>query len=102
MRQATTLALVLMLAVLGGCKGNESETAAANAAPAVAPASTAALTPEQLGELGAQMRKDPARADEILTQRGLTKDSFEKAIRDVTESPEESKRYAEAYRKASA
>ena len=101
MRQATTLALVLTLAVLGGCKGNESETAA-NAAPAAAPASTAALTPEQLGELGAQMRKDPARADEILTQRGLTKEAFEKAIRDVTESPEESKRYAEAYRKASA
>ncbi len=99
MRAATTFALVLTLALFGACKNDETQTAANH--PAAASASPANLTPEQLGELGAQMRKDPARAEEILVQRGMTPQAFEKAIRDVTENPDASKRYAAAYRKAS-
>ena len=101
MRSAATFALVLTLALFAACKGDETRTTA-NEPAAVPSASQANLTPEQLGELGAQMRKDPARAQEILTRHGLNQQSFEKAIRDVTENPDASKRYAEAYRKASA
>lgn len=102
MRVATTFALVLMLAFGAACSNERKETASGEPAAQTPAASAASLTPEQLGELGAQMRKDPARAEEILTQRGLTKQAFEQAIRDVTESPDAAKRYAEAYRKASA
>lgn len=97
-----TLALVLTLAFVGACGSDETASNTNATQPAAQSAAPANLTPEQLGELGAQIRKDPARADEILAQRGLNQQSFEKAIRDVTENPDASKRYAEAYRKASA
>ena len=100
MKTTATLALVLMLALSGACNRGGTETTADQ--PAAATANPASLTPEQLGELGAEMRKDPARAEDILAARGMTPQSFEKAIRNVTEDPEASKRYAEAYRKASA
>ncbi|HYR29859.1 MAG TPA: hypothetical protein VEU30_15420 [Thermoanaerobaculia bacterium] len=100
-RATMTGALVLTLALFAACSNEPAQTAANQPAPA-ANAAAPALTPEQLGELGAQLRKDPARADEILAQRGLSPQVFEKAIRDVTENPEASKRYAAAYRKASA
>ena len=102
MRVAATCALVLTLAAGAACSNERKETATADPAAQTPAASAASLTPEQLGELGAQMRKDPARADEMLTERGLTKQAFEQAIRDVTESADAAKRYAEAYRKASA
>jgi len=103
MRAVKISALVLTLALLAACNSEPAQTASATqSAPAPAAGAAApALTPEQLGELGAQLRKDPARADEILAQRGMSQQAFEKAIRDVTENPEASKRYAEAYRKAS-
>jgi hypothetical protein len=100
MKRATTLALVVTLALLGACS-NEPQQSMSKSEPRPA-VSSETLTPEQLGELGAEIRKDPARADEILARRGLNSQSFEKAIRDVTESPDASKRYAESYRKASA
>ena len=98
--RALTFALVLALALAGACS-NEQKATNTSASPQ-ANAKAADLTPEQLGELGAQIRKEPSRANEILAQKGLDASSFEKAIRDVTENPEASKRYAEAYRKASA
>ena len=93
---APILSLVL---ILGACQ--QKEQAAAPATP-VAAAQATPLTPEQLGALGAEIRKDPSRGDELLREHGLTRASFEKAIRDVTEDAEASKRYAAAYRKASA
>jgi hypothetical protein len=60
------------------------------------------LTPEQLGELGAKIKKQPSEAQRLLSQQGLTQESFETAIRKVSEDPEASKRYAEAYKRASA
>lgn len=103
MRRATTGALLLALVLAGACRKDQAQ-ATANSQPAAQSqvAGTVTLTPEQLGELGAQIRKEPARAEEILHQRGLTAESFEKQIRDVTENPDASKRYATAYRKASA
>jgi hypothetical protein len=97
------LSLFLMIA----CGGRDAQNvrSAHTAKPPAATETTTApatpLTPEQLGELGAQIRKEPARAQELLASHGLNAQSFEKAIRDVTENPDASKRYAEAYRKAS-
>jgi hypothetical protein len=94
----STVAIFSLILILGACQQRET---AAPAQPAPA-AQAGALTPEQLGALGAEIRKDPARGDELLQQHGLTRETFEKAIRDITESAEASQRYAEAYRKASA
>ena len=104
MRHALTLTMVLLLALAGGCKQEPAETAASADQSQTQVATQAAheLTPEQLGELGAQIRKQPDRADTLLSERGLTRQSFEAQIRKVTENPDASKRYAEAYRKASA
>jgi hypothetical protein len=90
---------ILFLVACGGRESTETNSAAPAAATEVA--SAKALTPEQLGELGAQIRKEPERAQELLTAGGLDEKSFEQAIRDVTENPQASQRYAAAYRKAS-
>ena len=100
--KALTVALVLTLALAGACSNEQKATNVSETATTQATATTTQLTPEQLGELGAQIRKEPARASEILSQKGLDEAAFEKQIREVTENPESSKRYAAAYRKASA
>jgi hypothetical protein len=104
MRQALTLSIVMLLALAGGWNQQQASAPAATqprAEAAPAQASTE-MTPEQLGELGAQIRKEPDRAEALLGQHRLTKESFEAQIRKVTENPDASKRYADAYRKASA
>jgi hypothetical protein len=94
--------ILTLVAVLGACQ-QKQETASATATP-VAPAAgkATAMTPEELGALGAEIRREPARGDELLRQHGLTRATFEQAIRDVTENAQASQRYAAAYRKASA
>ena len=93
------LTALLLLGV--ACGRDESAATAVNAA---APTETATTerTPERLGEIGAQIEKEPQRADEILTQHGLTRDSFEREIRAVTENVDSARRYAAAYRKTDA
>ena len=104
MRKTLTLTIVMLLALAGGCsQDTKDKTVAAGDQPqAAAVQASQDLTPEQLGELGAQIRKDPARAEALLTQHGLTKETFEAQIRKITEDPDASKRYADAYKKASA
>ena len=103
MRNAITFTLIVLLALAGACRQNENKTANVATGEQQASVQTAReLTPEQLGELGAQIRKTPDRANELLSNHGLTQQSFEAQIRKVTENPDASKRYAEAYRKASA
>jgi hypothetical protein len=80
--------------------GTTSSTTAAPAANAPA-ANASALTPEQLGQLGALINKQPANADKLLADQGLTQATFEAAIRKVSSDPAESKRYAAAYKSAS-
>jgi hypothetical protein len=99
MRSTAGVVAILLFIACGGRDAQRAQSPQP-AAPAAASA-PAALTPEQLGELGAQIRKEPSRAEELLAARGLDEKSFEKAIRDVTENPDASKRYADAYRKAS-
>ena len=106
MRNALALTMIVLLAFAGGCKQTNSDQPASVAASGETPAATQAtaseLTPEQLGELGAQIRKTPDQANQLLTQHGLTPQTFEAQIRKVTENADAAKRYAAAYRKASA
>lgn len=104
MRNALALSMVMLLALAGGCAktGNDHSSAATKGAAATDQVKSAELTPEQLGELGAKIKKNPDRAQELLTEQGLTETAFEAQIRKVTEDPDASKRYAEAYKKASA
>lgn len=98
--------LALMLAF--GCK-NKSENAGYNTPSkdqnntSVAQTSEPStnLTPEQLGELGAKIKKHPKDAQKLLSDSGLTEQQFAQAIRKVAEDPDASKRYAAAYKKAS-
>jgi hypothetical protein len=104
MRSTMALSLVVLLAF--ACGGNDNKqvssktTEPASQTQVATNAAPAALTPEELGEIGAKIRKTPDRANEILRDRGLTEKTFETEIRKVTEDPEASKRYAAAYKRA--
>jgi len=95
-----TLALVLMF----GCK-NQNQTSGTsadnNTGNTVSSQQTANMSPEDLGTLGAEIKKHPKDAQKLLSDKGLTEQQFEQAVRKVAESPEQSKRYAGAYKKAS-
>ncbi len=84
------------IALLFGCQQQRTSSATSQKTIEV----RSELTPEQLGELGAKIRKDPSHAHELLSSHGLDDQSFEKAIRKVTEDPAASKRYAAAYKSA--
>ena len=102
MRNTVAVSLMVLLAL--ACGGNDRQAAKVDSSQTQQVATTAAatpLTPEELGELGAKIRKTPERANEILRERGLNEKSFETEIRKVTEDPEASKRYAAAYKRAS-
>lgn len=95
------LALSMLMAI-AACKNNTT-TPATSSTPASAntavTASAPSLTPEQLGELGASIHKHPSEGTKILSDRGLTQEQFERAIRQVSSDPEASKRYAAAYKR---
>jgi len=101
-----TLAISAVL-VAGGCsKANQTATTSTSAQPlsgstVVATSNGPSMTPEQLGQLGALINKQPANADKLLADQGLTQESFESAIRKVSSDPAASKRYAAAYKSAS-
>lgn len=92
---ALATALVLSLAACGK-KDTVAETSSAETAAAAAQ-QQAKLTPEQLGELGAKIRKSPQDAKQLLARHNLTEESFEAQIREVTENAEASKRYSASY-----
>lgn len=96
----SVLAISLLLA--GGCSKTNTPTNTATPSSNAAVTNTNELTPEQLGELGAQIKKNPNDAQRLLTEKGLDEKTFEQAIRKVSEDPAASQRYAEAYKKASA
>ena len=102
--KTTSMALALCaLLAAGACSNDQNQPAAdASKAPAVATPQQADLTPEQLGELGAQIRKNPADAQRLLSARGLDEQKFEQAVRKVSEDPAAAKRYSESYKKAGA
>jgi hypothetical protein len=99
---------IALCASLIACGGNKTDqtasTTSATTTAANAPAPTAnatTLTPEQLGQLGALINKQPGNADKLLADQGLTQATFEAAIRKVSSDPAASKRYAAAYKSAS-
>jgi hypothetical protein len=99
---------IALCASLIACGGNKTDqTASTTSATTTSPAANAptanasTLTPEQLGQLGALINKQPANADKLLADQGLTQATFEAAIRKVSSDPAESKRYAAAYKSAS-
>ena len=94
-----TLALVLMF----GCKNQNQAASYDNNSGnnTVASQQTSNLSPEDLGKLGAEIKKHPKDAQKLLADKGLNEQQFEQAVRKVAESPADSKRYAEAYKKAS-
>lgn len=102
MRSTLAISLVVLLA-FAGCNQKNQQTASVESPQTEATAKAATpMTPEELGELGAQIRKNPDRTAELLKDHGMTEKSFEVEIRKVTEDPEASKRYAAAYKKSSA
>ena len=90
--------IALSLVVASGCAKHQTQTASSSQPAAVSPARD--LSPERLGEIGAEIKKQPEKASEILSSHGLDEKTFEVAIRKVTEDPEASKRYATAFKKA--
>jgi hypothetical protein len=103
MRTTWIAAGVLALLLLGGCKQKTSTETVATPTTTSSSSTTvvATMTPEELGKIGAEIKKTPAEAKRILAEHGLDEASFEKAIRRVSSNVEESRRYAAAYKKAS-
>jgi hypothetical protein len=97
---------IALLFLAAGCKNQNasttaaSDTSATTVAQSSSPSSTS-LSPEQLGELGAQIKKQPNDADKLLADHGLTEETFAAAVRKVSENPADAKRYATAYKSAS-
>ena len=110
MRKQLTIIAAFLVVLSAGCKNNQqtasnsaypadSKAASSSATANTAQAST--LSPEDLGTLGAQIKKQPNNADKLLADRGLNEQSFAAAIRKVSENPDSAKRYTAAYKKAS-
>jgi hypothetical protein len=93
----------LALLVLGGCRQRTTTETVETPTTTNSTSTTVVtnMTPEELGQLGAEIKKKPAEAKRILSEHGLDEASFEKAIRRVSSNIEESRRYAAAYKKAS-
>jgi hypothetical protein len=94
------LALTLLMATVA-CKNNTTTpaTSSTTSSDTAVTSSTPTLTPEQLGEIGASIKKHPSDGAKILSDHGMTQDQFERAIRQVSSDPEASKRYAAAYKR---
>lgn len=90
--KALTILLILAIPLAMGCSGD--------AATESAQASSDAYTPEELAEIGSDVEADPASAESILADVGLTPEEFEREVRRVTEDPDLSRRYATAYHAA--
>jgi hypothetical protein len=101
MRKTIILLAISTFALTAGCKNNTPMTASNDGTASVAQSSSSSsLTPEQLGALGAQIKKQPNDADKLLAEHGLNEQSFAAAVRKVSETPADAKRYTAAYRSA--
>ena len=99
-RAISAIAAIAALTLTIGCHNNEQSTSSASSS--TTSVTQASLTPEQLGELGAAIKKSPNDAQRLLSDHGLTEQAFEQQVRKVAEDPAASKRYADAYKKAGA
>lgn len=101
MKKITIAIAALSLVLAFGCKNQNQSASTTTPQQAAQVSSNTTLSPEDLGELGAKIKKHPNDAQKLLSDKGLTEQQFEQAVRKVAESPQDSKRYAEAYKKAS-
>lgn len=101
--RTTLLALATCAAlVAAGCHHDtQSASSTSSSSGSIAANDGTTMSPEDLGKLGAQINKNPSDAAKLLAEHGLNNQSFERAIRKVSSNPEESKRYAAAYKRAS-
>lgn len=99
MKTNMTTTAFAMLLMIAGCKAQPSATSATNTPAATQ--SVATMTPEQLGKLGAEIKKHPNDAHKLIQEHGLTEESFAAALRKTSEDPAAAKRYAAAYKEAS-
>ena len=100
-RSLIALATGLLLVAAGCSKGDHGLGTSGSTGAGAASASASNLSPEQLGSLGAQIKKQPNDAHRLLLEQGLNEESFAAAIRKVSEDPAAAKRYAAAYRQSS-
>ena len=101
MRKISIAIAALTLVLAFGCKNQNQYSSSNTPSPNNTVASqTTNLSPEDLGKLGAEIKKHPKDAQKLLSDKGLTEQQFEQAVRKVAENPDQSKRYAEAYKKA--
>ncbi len=96
-----TIALATIAILAFGCKKGSTNEAYNSPSNNPSVAQQTNLSPEELGELGAKIKQHPKDASKLLAEKGLDEATFEKAVRKVAESPDDSKRYAAAYKKAS-
>jgi hypothetical protein len=97
-RTSKVVAALVLAATLGACERGRGDDVAADADGAATSAEAAAeLTPEELGALGGQLDREPARAEEILEAEGLTWDGYQQAVREVAADADEARRYSEAF-----
>ena len=94
----TSIVIALTALLAFGCK-NKSTSSSTPSDNVATTSVSQTLTPEELGELGAKIKKNPDDAQKLLSEKGLTTESFEQQVRKVSEDPEASKKYAAAYRK---
>lgn|SRR5262245_51975989 len=101
MKKITIAIATLTLVVAMGCQKSSKSAAYSPTSEKTTVSENAAqnLTPEQLGEIGAKIKKNPSQASKILSEHGLTEATFEKEIRKVASDPEASRRYRDAYNK---
>jgi len=97
----TIAAISLSAILLAGACSKQATTTASNESSASTSVAQTSLSAEQLGELGAEIKKHPDNAKQLLSDKGLTEESFAQAVRKVAEDPAASQRYAAAYKKAS-
>ena len=100
MKKATIAIAALTLVLTLGCKDKSKTASYSSSQQPIATEQAQNLTPEQLGEIGAKIKKHPSDADKILSEHGLTQATFEKEIRQVASDPAASRRYRDAYKKA--
>ena len=98
MRKISIALAALTLVLAFGCKQKSSGSSYSEPSQQTSVAQN--LTPEQLGEIGAEIKKHPSDSEKILRDHGLDQASFEKAIRNVASDPAASRRYRDAYKKA--
>lgn len=99
MKLAAAVLTILSALFLGACR-QETTTTTSSTSAATTESTASALTPEQLGQLGAAIEKSPDSAQQLLSDRGLDEQTFEQEIRKVSSDPEQSRRYRDAYTKS--